>query len=106
MKSRSILNVALTTLAFGLGFMMNSNIEEIWSKGSVTSSADAAVVVTKNRHTYHAAPHVRVVRRSTIYVNVLPVGCPRVVVNGVGYWHCGGRYYGHYNGRYTVVYVN
>jgi hypothetical protein len=48
----------------------------------------------------------RVVRRSTIYVAALPHGCAKVLVNGVSYWHCGGRYYQPYNGRYVVVYIN
>src|SRR5262245_9164286 len=43
----------------------------------------------------------RVVRRTTIYVNTLPVGC---VYEGY-YYVCGTVYYQRYNGRYVQVYV-
>src|SRR5688572_24845373 len=48
----------------------------------------------------------RVIRRSTIYVPVLPAGCARTSVNGVVIWRCGGVYYQPYGGRYVVVYIN
>jgi hypothetical protein len=48
----------------------------------------------------------RVIRRSTIYIPVLPAGCVRTSVNGVAIWRCGGVYYQPYGGRYVVVYIN
>jgi hypothetical protein len=48
----------------------------------------------------------RVVRRSSIYVAVLPASCGRVVVDGISYHYCGGTYYQPYNGTYVVVYIN
>jgi hypothetical protein len=48
----------------------------------------------------------RVVRRSTIYVAALPVGCSTVVINGIGYHQCGATYYQPYQGQYVVVYVD
>jgi hypothetical protein len=48
----------------------------------------------------------RVIRRSTIYVPVLPAGCVRTSVNGAVIWRCGGAYYQPYGGRYVVVYID
>lgn len=48
----------------------------------------------------------RVIRRSTIYVAVLPAGCLRTSVNGTVVWSCGGTYYQPYGGRYVVVYID
>lgn len=48
----------------------------------------------------------RVIRRSTIYVAALPVGCVRTSVNGTVIWSCGGTYYQPYGGRYVVVYID
>lgn len=45
----------------------------------------------------------RVIRRSSIYLNALPPGCPIVQP---GLYACGGSYYQPYRGRYVVVYVD
>ncbi len=48
----------------------------------------------------------RVIRRSTIYVSTLPVGCSTVYIDGVSLYSCGGTYYQPYNNQYVVVYVD
>jgi hypothetical protein len=48
----------------------------------------------------------RVIRRSSVYVAALPVGCVRADVNGSVIWRCGGVYYQPYGGRYVVVYID
>ncbi|TVQ52326.1 MAG: hypothetical protein EA355_15295 [Rhodobacteraceae bacterium] len=45
----------------------------------------------------------RVVRRTTIYIAALPVGCTTVVINGASYHSCGGVYYEPYGAQYVVV---
>lgn len=48
----------------------------------------------------------RVIRRSTVYVASLPVGCTTVVIEGTSLYSCGGTYYEPYNNQYVVVYVD
>jgi len=48
----------------------------------------------------------RVIRRSTIYVAVLPPACTVVVVEGTSLHLCGGTYYQPYGTQYVVVYVD
>ncbi len=48
----------------------------------------------------------RVIRRSTIYVASLPVGCSTVIIEGVSLYYCGGTYYEPYGDEYVVVYVD
>lgn len=76
--------------------------------GLFASKASAAVVVRRHGTAAGVARRTtrRVIRRSTIYVSTLPAHCVKVSFNGIGYWHCGGQYYQHYNGRYVVVYIN
>jgi hypothetical protein len=103
-KSKKLIANAFVMLAFGAGILFDGNIDRVWSGGSIVSNADAAVVVVKRKRHHHR--HIRVVRRSTIYINVLPARCVVIKVNGIGYWQCGNRYYQRYNGRYVVVYIN
>ena len=78
-------------------------------QGSIVSSAEARVgrpltpgsVAGVARRTTR-----RTIRRSAIYVAVLPGGCVTTSVNGVTVWRCGGTYYQPYGGRYVVVYID
>ncbi|MGB3225874.1 MAG: hypothetical protein WBB23_24005 [Desulforhopalus sp.] len=47
----------------------------------------------------------RVIRRSTVYVAVLPARCSVVNINGVNLHHCGATYYQPYGNQYVVVSV-
>lgn len=47
----------------------------------------------------------RSIRRSTVYVNSLPIGCTTVVIEGTTLQQCGGSYYQPHGGQYVVVYV-
>jgi len=47
----------------------------------------------------------RMIRRTAIYVPVLPGGCSTVNINGTILSQCGGTYYQPYNGQYVVVHV-
>lgn len=47
-----------------------------------------------------------VVRRSTVYVAALPVGCATVNIDGTILSQCGGTYYQPYQSQYVVVYVD
>ncbi|WP_225907738.1 hypothetical protein [Leptolyngbya sp. BL0902] len=75
----------------------------------VTQSAEA--IVGRPRTPVSAAGVARrttrrIVRRSTIYVATLPVGCGTVYIDGVYLYSCGGTYYQPYNNQYVVVYVD
>ncbi len=48
----------------------------------------------------------RIIRRSTIYVATLPVGCGTVYIDGASLYSCGGTYYQPYGTQYVVVYVD
>jgi hypothetical protein len=47
----------------------------------------------------------RVIRRTAVYVAVLPAGCTTVNIDGTVLSQCGGTYYQPYNGQYVVVIV-
>ena len=82
---------------------------KIMPEGALVSSAEARVgrpLTPRSAAGVARRTTRRVVRRSTIYVSTLPHGCAKVQVNGTSYWHCGGRYYQSYSGRYVVVYIN
>jgi hypothetical protein len=94
--------LAATTLS--LGMVLNCNLAKVVTGEAIVQGAEAKTVIIKTRG-HHNHPVRRVVR-SAVYISTLPHGCPKVYVNGVRYWYCGGRYYDSYNGRYVVVYVN
>jgi hypothetical protein len=49
----------------------------------------------------------RVIRRTSVYVATLPMGCrTTVVIDGTTLYHCGGTYYQPYGNQYVVVNVN
>ena len=49
----------------------------------------------------------RVIRRTAVYVAVLPAGCrTTVVINGTTLYHCGGVYYQTSGNQYVVVNVD
>ena len=49
----------------------------------------------------------RVIRRTTVFVAALPVGCRNtVVVSGSTLYHCGGTYYQASGDKYVVVEVD
>ena len=98
-KNRNLVAIAFAIVAFCAGLLVDGNIVRVWPCGSFTTEADAAVVIRRTKH------HHYTVRRSTIYISVLPAGCVKVSINGVRYWHCGAKYYQHYDGRYVVVYI-
>ena len=47
----------------------------------------------------------RVVRRTAVYVSVLPAGCSAVVVNGINLHQCGATYYQPQGTQYVVVVI-
>ena len=48
----------------------------------------------------------RVIRRTSVYVATLPVGCRTVVIEGVTLHQCGGTYYQPYGTQFVVVHVD
>lgn len=48
----------------------------------------------------------RIIRRTTIYIAVLPPACSTVVVNDVTLYFCGGVYYQPYGSQYVVVTID
>lgn len=48
----------------------------------------------------------RTIRRSTVYVATLPVGCHTVVIEGTALQQCGSTYYQTSGNQYVVVNVN
>lgn len=48
----------------------------------------------------------RVVRRTAVYISVLPAGCSTCVVNGINLHQCGATYYQPYGNQYVVVVVD
>ena len=48
----------------------------------------------------------RVIRRSSVYIAALPVGCGQVNIDGPMLWLCGTTYYQAYQGQYMVVYLD
>ena len=106
---RWLLKGTLVVLGFMMGFLFDGNLDRLVQDKTLVSSAQARVgrPLTPNSVAGVARRTTRrVVRRSTIYVATLPRACPRVSINGVWYWHCGGRYYAPYGHRYVVVYVH
>lgn len=47
----------------------------------------------------------RTIRRTSVYYNTLPPGCPRVYVEGTPLHYCGGIYYQPAGARYVQVNV-
>ena len=48
----------------------------------------------------------RTIRRTSVYVATLPVGCTTVVIEGTTLHQCGGAYYQPYNNQYVIVEVD
>ena len=48
----------------------------------------------------------RTIRRTAVYVAVLPVGCSTVVIEGTTLYQCGGAYYQAHGSQYVVVNVD
>jgi len=48
----------------------------------------------------------RVIRRTTVYVATLPVGCQTVVVEGMTLSQCGSTYYQASGSQYVVVVID
>jgi hypothetical protein len=48
----------------------------------------------------------RVVRRTAVYVSVLPAGCSACVVNGINLYQCGATYYQPQGTQYVVVVID
>jgi hypothetical protein len=48
----------------------------------------------------------RVIRRTSVYVATLPVGCRTVVIEGATLHQCGGTYYQPYGNQFVVVNVD
>jgi len=48
----------------------------------------------------------RVIRRSAIYVSVLPSNCATTYVENVSIYQCGGSYYQPYGNQYVIVYID
>jgi hypothetical protein len=72
---------------------------------SVTSDAEARIGRPLTPLSYAGVARRttrRVVRRSTIYMATLPMGCPMIEPN---LYYCGGTYYQPYGTQFVVVYV-
>ena len=80
-----------------------------WAKGNIASQAEARV---GRPATPGSAAGVarrttrRIIRRTTVYIAVLPAGCTTVVVDNVTLHYCGGAYYQPYRGQYVVVIID
>jgi hypothetical protein len=48
----------------------------------------------------------RVIRRTSVYVAALPMGCTTVVIEGVTLHQCGATYYQPYGNQYVIVNVD
>jgi hypothetical protein len=48
----------------------------------------------------------RVIRRTTVYVATLPMGCTTIVIEGNTLQQCGGTYYQSHGSQYVVVEVD
>lgn len=48
----------------------------------------------------------RMIRRSMIYVSVLPGNCTSTFAEGVSLYQCGGSYYQPYGNQYVIVYLD
>jgi len=103
MTKRTIRKAACAMTMFAATLLIDPDAGNWAVKGPLVPDADARVgrpltpliVAGVARRTTR-----RVIRRSTIYYNTLPVGCPLVT----GLYYCGGVYYQPYSGRYVVVY--
>lgn len=100
---------AAASTALILGFFINPSFEALSSGKSLVTAAHAVIgrpltpgsVAGVARRTTR-----RVVRRSTIIVATLPVGCATIVINGLQTWQCGATYYQASGPSYVVVYVD
>ena len=105
MTKWTIRKAACVMTMFAAGLLIDTDLGSWFAKGPLVPDAQARVgrpltpvsVAGVARRTTR-----RTIRRSTIYLNTLPVGCP--LVNGL--YFCGGTYYQPYGGRYVVVYVD
>ena len=95
---------ALATLTLGAGLLTDGNIGGLVQGSPGVSKAEAKVGHPLTPGSV-AGVHRRIIRRSTIYFAVLPAHCAKVSINGTWLYHCSGRYYQPYGGRYVVVYV-
>ena len=80
-----------------------------WVNGNLASQAEARV---GRPGTPASAAGVarrttrRVIRRTSVYIAVLPAGCTTVVVDNVTLHYCGAAYYQPYRGQYVVVIID
>ncbi|SEM44473.1 hypothetical protein SAMN04488103_101174 [Gemmobacter aquatilis] len=80
-----------------------------WIEGNLTSQVEARV---GRPATPVSAAGVarrstrRVVRRTTVYIATLPVGCVTVVIDNMSLYSCGGVYYQPYQNQYVVVVID
>jgi hypothetical protein len=100
MKSILLGTVALLTVSAVADGLFNSRLVTQRAEAVVGAPATPVSVAGSARRTTR-----RVIRRSTIYVASLPVGCSTVIIEGVSLYSCGGTYYEPYGNQYVVVYV-
>ncbi len=105
MTKHPLKRFGLFTALAALGLLFNGDLNALFMRGPFVSEARAKVGRPLTPGSVAGVTR-RVVRRSHIYVSVLPAHCVKVVINGAHYWHCGGHYYQHYSGRYVIVYVH
>jgi hypothetical protein len=97
-------------IAFLAGFFVAAAVVEITlDTGTLIATADARVgrpltpvsVAGVARRTTR-----RAIRRTAVYVAVLPAGCHTVIIEGTTLQQCGGTYYQASGSQYVVVEVN
>lgn len=89
-------------------FTVETVVDALFEAGIVVKNAEA--IVGRPATPVSAAGVARrttrrVVRRTTVYVSVLPAGCSMVVVNGMNLYNCGATYYQPQGKQYVVVVV-
>lgn len=99
--------IAFALGAFALGLVAETD-PRLWPVSGVIEQAEARVgrpltplsVAGVSRRTTR-----RVIRRTTVYVAALPVGCRPVVINGASLYSCGAVYYQPHGSQYVLVEV-
>ncbi len=101
MKSMILGTVALLAVSAAADGVFNHSLVTQRAAAVVGAPATPVSVAGTARRTTR-----RVIRRSTIYVATLPVGCSTIYIEGVMIYQCGATYYQPYNNQYVVVYID
>ncbi len=85
----------ITDGVFNGGMLINEAQARIGRPMTPVSIAGVARRTTRRR-----------IRRTAVYVAMLPVGCTTVVIEGASLHQCGATYYQPYNNQYEVVNID